>query len=423
MKSIIRHRAFALALAFLLITGIFAGGVYTGYAARSAHAAEEPAQFGLFWEAWDIVDQFFVDQDKIDPQKMTYGAIQGMLDSLGDVGHTVFFSPEEAKAQEEAMEGSFEGIGAYVDSRDGLIVIVAPIHGSPAEAAGILAGDIVVAVDGQDVTGMDQSEVVSLIRGPAGTSVTVSVIHPEQEEPVDIEIVRSEIKIDSVLWAPVPGTDYVYLQLTQFAADTGAELDAALKEINNLDPAGIILDLRNNPGGYLQEALKVGNEFLPRSAVILHQRDAKQEITTFRSRGRGDAEDIPMVVLINPGSASAAEIIAGALQENDRARLVGENTLGTGTVLQPFTLSDGSVIRLGVTNWLTPDHHLIKGEGVHPDVVVEQGPSVEMIDAVILGDMTPEELAASEDRQFAEALELLRTAPPADTSTAASPDN
>ncbi len=423
MKSIIRHRAVALTLALLLLTGVFAGGIYTGYAARSAHAAEEPAQFGLFWEAWDIVDEFFVDQDRIDPQKMTYGAIQGMLDSLGDAGHTVFFSPEEAQAQEEAMEGSFEGIGAYVDSQDGMIIIVAPIHGSPAEAAGILAGDIVVAVDGKEVIGMNQSEVVALIRGPAGTSVTLSVIHPEQDEPEDIEIVRSEIEIESVLWASIPGTDYVYLQLTQFAADTGAELDAALKEIAPLEPAGIILDLRNNPGGYLQEALKVGNEFLPRSAVILHQRNADQEVTTFRARGRGDAEDVPMVVLINPGSASAAEIIAGALQENERAQLVGENTLGTGTVLQPFTLSDGSVIRLGVTNWLTPDMNLIKGEGVHPNLVVEQGPAVEMIDAILLAELSAEDLAASEDRQFAEALKLLQDAAPAGTSTAASPDN
>ena len=261
--------------------------------------------------------------------------------------------------------------------------------------------------------GQEQWEIISKIRGPAGTAVLLNVIHPDEDKPVDVKVVRDKIDIDSVLWSRIPDTDLAYLQITQFAADTGSELIAALKEINAAadegDPIqGIVLDLRNNPGGYLQEAVRVGSQFLDEGEVILHSRDASDQIYTYYSIGEGLERETPMIVLVNEASASAAEIIAGALQENGRAELVGETTLGTGTVLHPFTLSDGSVIRLGVTNWLTPDKRLIKGQGVKPNVVVEQSPAVEMIDAITLEEMTAAELGESEDEQFAKALRLLQ---------------
>lgn len=420
-------RTLLAALIALLMFVSFAAGNVTGYLAQPAFAQEGPAkEFAVFWESWDLVEEFFVDQDRIDYQAMTYGAIQGMLDTLGDENHTVFFPPDVAKQQESSLEGSFEGIGAYVSQEEDVFKIVAPIHGSPAEAAGILAGDIVLAVDGQDITGVPEWEVISLIRGPSGSIVTLTVLHPEEEEPVDIDIERGRIDIDSVLWARVPGTDLVHLHVTQFAGDTSSELEKALQDILAEDSGGtpvtgIILDLRNNPGGYLQEALRVGSQFLPEQDIILHEKDAKEQITTYRSEGEGLARDIPMVVLINPGSASAAEIIAGALQENGRAKLVGEATVGTGTVLRPFSLSDGSVLRLGVTNWLTPEYNLIKGEGIQPDVTIEQNASVEMISSFLLEELDPREVRTHEDRQFQTAMLMLNllTKPPQEPQTQA----
>jgi carboxyl-terminal processing protease len=402
-KRTVRHLIFL--VVFLgSLGGAFVAGTVTGFSVRSASASDEPAQFGVFWEVWDLVDEYFVDQDMIDPTKMTYGAIHGMLATLGDENHTVFFSPEEAEQQAESMEGSFEGIGAYVEEKDGFVHIVAPIHGSPAEAAGILPGDKVLAVDGKDVGGLPEWEVVSKIRGPAGTTVMLTVLHVDTEEPVDISITRGTIDIESVTWARIPQTDFAYVKISQFADDTGAELQRVLEDVNDASTEqeikGILLDLRNNPGGYLSEALRVNNEFLPAGAVILHERNAEGEIKTWKSVGEGLAREIPIVALINEGTASAGEITAGALQENGRAKLLGQPTLGTGTVLQPFTLSDGSVVRLGVTNWLTPKQNLIKGEGIKPDISLAQDVSITMVDNYALEDVTLNDVIKQGDKQF-----------------------
>lgn len=400
------RQAIAAALFAVAIMAAFLGGTVTGFVARPVLAADRPSQFEVFWEAWDLVERYFVDQDAIDPVRMTYGAIQGMLATLGDQNHTVFFSPEVAQQQQSSLDGSFEGIGAYVEGTDSGFRIVAPIHGSPAEEAGILAGDIVLRVDGEDITGLPEWEIISRIRGPAGTTVVLTVLHPNEDEPVDITVVRGKIDVDSVTWARIPETNFVFLQISQFAADTGDELQRALEAMNAEVAAGnaidgILLDLRNNPGGYLQEALRVNSQFLEAGAVILHERDSSQQLRTYRSVGKGLAREIPMVALINQGTASAGEITAGALKENGRALLVGQPTLGTGTVLQPFTLSDGSVLRLGVTNWLTPNKNLIKGEGVAPNSRVEQDPAVRMIDAFELErSATLSEVLSKGDRQF-----------------------
>lgn len=413
MKLSVSKRVSSGLLIAVLMFGAFVAGNITGFQARAVYAqGEAPNEFGIFWEVWDLVDEYFVDQDRVDYKAMTYGAIQGMLDSLGDENHTVFFAPDVARQQESSLEGSFEGIGAYVSSEDGKFVIVAPIHGSPAEDAGLLAGDTVMAVDGTDITGMEEWEVIGLIRGPAGSTVVLTIIHPDTTEPVELPIRRGKIDVESVLWTRVPGTDLVHLQITQFAGDTSRELRAALRAIQmegeqGRPVAGILLDLRNNPGGYLQEALRVAGQFLPEGEVVLHERDAKDNLTTYRSQGEGLAREIPLVVLVNQGSASAAEIVAGALQENGRAKLVGAATVGTGTVLRPFTLSDGSVLRLGVTNWLTPEYNLIKGQGVKPDTIIEQETSVEMISQLLLEKLTEQEVRLHEDRQFQAGLLLL----------------
>ena len=322
--------------------------------------------------------------------------------------------PEEAEQQQSSLEGSFEGIGAFVGQEEGQFRIVAPIHGSPAEAAGILAGDVVLKVNGDDITGLPEWEIISRIRGPADTQVTLTVLHPEETDPVDVTVTRGKIEIDSVTWRRIPDTDFAYLQISQFAADTGNELQDALKAIqaeseSGAPIAGILLDLRNNPGGYLAQALRVNSQFLDKGKVILHERDAEGELRTYKSVGTGLGRSLPMIVMINEGTASAGEITAGALQENGRAKLVGETTTGTGTVLQPFTLSDGSVLRLGVTNWLTPDQNLIKNVGVKPDLEVAQEASVEMVDSFTIEEATLQELLDRADQQFNTALDELRT--------------
>src|SRR5690606_12801184 len=209
------------------------------------------------------------------PMRMTYGAINGMLATLGDDNHTIFFSPEEAEQQESQLEGSFEGIGAFVEGHETGFRIVAPIHGSPAEEAGILAGDIVLKVNGEDIGGIPEWEIISRIRGPAGTSVVLTVLHPNETEPTDITVVRGKIDVESVTWARIPETNYIYLQISQFASDTGDELQKSLEAIDAKVAAGeaidgVVLDLRNNPGGYLQEELRVDTQFLDAGKVILH---------------------------------------------------------------------------------------------------------------------------------------------------------
>lgn len=397
-------------LVFAMVAS-YGAGIFTGTGVRAVRAADEPTEFGVFWEAWDAVVDAFVDRDKIDYGDMTYGAIRGMLATLDDENHTMFFTPEEAAQEESSMEGSFQGIGAYVEQEDGIFRIVTPMHGSPAEEAGIVAGDVVLKVDGEDISGLPEWEVISKIRGPAGTKVVLTIQHPNEEETVEIEVTRGNIEIDSVLWAPIPGTSSVYLQITQFADDTATEVKSALEDIRAHRPAfkGMVLDLRNNPGGYVHILEQVSSQFLPEDTVIMYERDASGELETHLTRGEGLATEIPMVVLINPGTASAGEILSAALQQNDRAELVGETTTGTGTVLRPYYFSDGSMLRLGVTNWLTPDQSLLKDMGVTPDHEVTIDAEIPMIDAYALEEMDSAGVKATEDPQFKAALDLLKS--------------
>jgi carboxyl-terminal processing protease len=387
----------------------FVGGNISGYSIRSAQAAEvRPTEFAIFWEAWDYVVTHFVDRERVDFTAMTYGAIEGMLASLGDEGHTTFLPPDALKLHHTSLEGSFEGIGAYVSMEEGNVLIVAPINGSPAEQAGILAGDIILEVDGESVEGKSLDQVIFLVRGPADSQVVLTVRRPEVQDPVTVSITRDRIEVPSVSWSPIPNTDISYVSISQFTAGVDRELEAALREISEVRAnKGIILDLRNNPGGFLQQAIQTNSQFLPKGDLILIESDANQNQTVHRSRGLGYAREMPLIVLINKGTASAGEITAGALKENDRAFLIGETTFGTGTVLNQFGLSDGSAILLGVTNWLTPSGNLIKGQGVTPDLEVKQPASSKHVNADLLRNLTEDQFGTIEDAQFLKALEQL----------------
>ncbi|MDE0311977.1 MAG: S41 family peptidase [Caldilineaceae bacterium] len=395
---------------FWLMALAFVGGNISGFSIRSAMAAEErPSQFIVFWEAWDYVVAHFVDRERVDFSAMTYGAIEGMLASLGDEGHTTFLAPDAVKLHQTSLEGSFEGIGAYVSMEEGEVLIVAPIDGSPADQAGILAGDVILEVDGEPVEGKSLDQVIFLVRGPADSEVVLTVRRPEVQEPLQVSITRAQIEVPSVSWSPIPTTDLSYIKISQFTASVDRELEAALREISEAQKTnqGIILDLRNNPGGFLQQAIQANSQFLPKGDLILIESDANQNQTVHRSRGLGYARDMPLVVLINKGTASAGEITAGALKENKRALLIGETTFGTGTVLNQFGLSDGSAILLGVTNWLTPDGNLIKGQGVTPDLEVVQPAGSKHVSTELLRNLTAEQFGTIEDDQFLKALDYL----------------
>jgi len=408
-RTALARRVALLVLIFWLMALAFVGGNLSGYTMRSALAAgERPAEFGIFWQAWDYVVAHFVDRERVDFTAMTYGAIEGMLASLGDEGHTTFLPPDAVQLHQTSLQGSFEGIGAYVSMEEGNVTIVAPINGSPAESAGILAGDVIMEVDGESVEGKSLDQVIFLVRGPADSEVVLTVRRSDVDELVTVTIVRDRIEVPSVAWSAIPNTELAYISISQFTFGVDKELESALREITEANTyQGIILDLRNNPGGFLHQAIEANSHFLPRGDVILIEADAYDNQTVHRSRGWGYARQMPLIVLINEGTASAGEITAGALKENDRAVLIGETTFGTGTVLNQFNLSDGSAILLGVTNWLTPNGNLIKGQGIQPDIEVEQPASIRMTNADMLRSMTTDQLTALEDTQFLRALEQL----------------
>jgi carboxyl-terminal processing protease len=363
-------------------------------------------QFSIFWEAWELVERHYVDRSAVDPQEMTYGAIAGMIDSLGDDGHTRFMTPEELVLQSSDIAGRFFGIGAEIGQRDGHPVIVAPMDGSPAEQAGIQAGDIIVEVDGQPVAGMSLDQIVRMIRGPEGEPVRLAVIHPGQMELVEITIVRAQIEVNPVSWAMVPGTDIAHLRLSQFNANANDRLLQSMREIRDAGARAMVVDMRNNVGGLLDQAVLVTSQFVPEGNVVLEQ-DAQGNRRAIPVERGGVATDIPIVVLVNRGTASGAEIFAGAMQDHERGPVVGETTFGTGTVLSTFSLSDGSAMLLGTSQWLTPEGRQIWKLGITPDEELPLPLAVPPLRPRELEEMTPEEFMYSEDVQILRAVELL----------------
>ncbi|MEX1018765.1 MAG: S41 family peptidase [Litorilinea sp.] len=372
----------------------------------------EPTEFRVFWQAWNLVQQNFIDQDALDPETLTYGAIRGMVGALGDSGHTAFLTPEEREQQQTNLSGRFTGIGATVGVRDNLPVIVAPIDGYPAEAAGVRPGDIIMRVDGEDVTTLPLNDVVAKIRGPEGTEVVLSLMRPEENRTLEISIVRSEINVPAATWAMIPESSVALVRLSQFSANAGPSIVAAVEEAKTAGAESLIVDVRNNPGGLLTQAVAVTSQFLVEGNVLLEE-DAQGNRISYAVEPGGVATDLPLVVLINGGSASSAEILAGAIQDYDRGTLVGETTFGTGTVLQPYMLADGSALLLGTKQWLTPEGRLIRKQGIEPDNVVDVPLETPLLIPAELAQMGVEELWSSGDRQLLTALELLGVEIPA----------
>jgi carboxyl-terminal processing protease len=391
--SIVRNVILGVALGLFLASGLFGAGLFMGRnlpalpfvqaealpdvpllepmfelpAPTSAPPQTEDELFAPFWDAWDIVHREYMDP--VNDTELMRGAIRGMLDALGDP-HTGYMDPEEFRQANIPLAGQYEGIGAWVDAETDYLTIISPMPGSPAEEAGLQPGDQILAVDGEDMTDIRGDQVIRRVMGPAGSKVVLTIWREDENEIFDVEVTRREIIIPSLESEILEG-DIAYVHLFNFGEDTNRDLEAVLEDLLAEDPRGLILDLRGNGGGFLGTAVNVSSEFLS-SGLILTERFGDGTEREHEARRGGLATDIPMVVLINGGTASASEIVAGAIQDRDRGELIGTTSFGKGSVQNWIPLSgDGGAVRVTVARWYTPGDRLIDDEGLKPDVVVE----------------------------------------------------
>lgn len=356
---------------------------------QAATPDELQTLFAPFWEAWNIVHEQYVDQP-VDDLALMQGAIRGMMDALGDK-QTFYMEPRLYESETTSLQGEYEGIGAYVDTDGEYLTIVSPIQGSPAEAAGLLPGDKVIAIDGEDMTGVAPEQARLKVLGPVGTTITLTVTRDGEPEPLEFIITRAKITIRSAE-GKMLANGVAYIDINTFGERTTRELRSTLDQLLRQAPRGIIIDLRNNPGGYLTTAVEVSSEFIDRG-VILYEEYGDGRRVSHDALGNGEAVDLPIVVLINEGSASASEILAGALQDYGRAKLVGVKSYGKGSVQNWVPLSnDQGAARVTIARWLTPNERQIDQVGLTPDVVVE---------------MTPEDFEAKRDPQLDAAMETM----------------
>ncbi len=394
----------AFLLLLYLVLGMGAGVIFDRWVLLAFMPSNAVSDFRLMAQAWNTIQHYYVDRAAVKPKVLTYGAISGMVNALGDTGHSVFLSPDMVKQLHVAESGQLKGIGVEIQMKDQHVVVVAPIDNSPAQRAGLRSGDIIMSVDGRDIAGLPLNRVVERITGPVGTAVELAVLNPQTHRLRNVTIVRAAIKINNVTWQRLPGTEVADVRIASFNDGVADDLRGALAEIQQQRLQGLILDLRNNPGGVLDEAVAVASQFLANGNVLLI-RDAKGKITPVPVKPGGLATNIPMVVLINGGSASGAEIVAGALRDAHRAELIGETTFGTGTVLNEFPLIGGSALMLAIQEWLTPDGHSFWHKGIPPQIKVTLPPDVNPLIPAAERDMTAAELQSSNDKQLLRALE------------------
>lgn len=400
---------FYIALLFMVALMFFAGGIgFDRVILRGLNLrGGGELNTDLLEEARQVIQTNFVIREETSTENLENGALTGMVEILGDTGHSRFMTPAMVQEQHDYAAGEFEGIGAYVEMRDGFATIVSPIDNSPAQAAGVQPGYIVLEVDGVDMAGRTLQDVVSYILGPAGTDVAITFFDPSTGENVIMTIRRARIELQNVTWMMLPGTSLALIRLAGFSRGVGDDVADAINAASAEGATGLIFDLRNNPGGLLDEAVHVAGQFLPPESVVVLRQDADGNVREEKSSRKDVGSTLPTIVLVNQGSASASEIVSGALQDHQRATLVGETTFGTGTVLNEFPLSDGSAILLAIEQWLTPDGRVIWREGIVPDEVVELTGPVRLITPENSRNMTAEQLAESDDVQLARAIELL----------------
>ena len=326
-----------------------------------------PEEIATVWEVWSLLTEQHVDRQDFDPGVFDEAAVRGLIEGLGDP-HSGYVPPEAFEIENQDLYGSFEGIGARVEMRpDGKLLIVAPIKGSPAEAAGIKPGDLVLEVNGESIVGLSLLEAVNKIRGPKGSEVRLLVKHLTEASEVEIIVVRDTIPLESVLVRSRPEDRFAHIRLSTFYANTADELAEAIREAQANGAEGLILDVRDNPGGLLSSVIDVTSMFLEDGSLILYELDGEGDRDNHMARNAGEFADIPLVVLANGYSASASEIVVGAIQDHGRAQVVGSTTFGKGSVNILRRLSNGGGLYMTIAKWYTPSGRLIEGNGVEPD--------------------------------------------------------
>lgn len=369
----ITHILLVASVAVLLFGGGYSFGKYQSAQEQKKLFSQRNIDFTLFWSVWDTVSKKYVDQSKLDHKKMYLGAIKGMVAAIEDP-YTFFLNTDENQQSKDDLGGKFEGIGAQLGLKDNLIVVIAPLKNSPAERAGLLAGDIIYKVDGTETKDMPLTKVVSLVRGDRGTKVVLSVVRSGKQ--MEFSVVRDVIHVESV--ELVYDKNIAHLKLNQFGDKTVDEWETKVREIKEKwekrEIQGLVLDLRDNPGGYLESSVYLAGEFLPAGKIVVKQESVVYESKSYTVNRQGKLLDIPMVVLVNKGSASASEILAGALADHDRAVLIGEKTFGKGSVQEAIDLGEGAGLHVTVAKWVLPGGEWINGKGIEPRIKIENTP-------------------------------------------------
>ncbi len=354
--------------------------------------ADQPqtVDYNLLWDAIDVVNKKYIDAP-LNEQDVLYGAIKGAVESAGDP-YTTFFKPSDLENFQISLRGSFEGIGAEIGKRDGNLVIIAPLADTPAERAGILAKDIIIKVDGESTADWSVEKAVTKIRGPRGAKVILTIFREGRNLPFDVEIIRGKIELKSVTWKfkEVEGKKIAIIKIARFGEDTKALFDKAVNEILTKSADGIVLDLRNNPGGFLRTSVEIASNWISLGTVVVREERNSGEPTEYKSLGNSRLVGIKTVVLINGGSASASEILTGALQDYGIATIIGEKSFGKGSVQELVDLKDGSAVKVTIARWLTPNGRNINKDGLKPDIEVK---------------LTEEDMKENRDPQLDKALE------------------
>ena len=377
----------------ICFAGCFALGAWVGVTKIAYHVPQPGTiDFSLFWDAYNKLQQNFIDPSKITDQKIIYGAIAGMTNSLGDP-YTDFFNPDQAKQFQQDLSGSFEGIGAEIGIKKDLLTVIAPLKGSPAEKAGLRSGDIIVKIDGKDATNMTADEAVTLIRGPKGTSVILTILRDGWNNTKDIKITRETIKVPSIDWS-IKNGDVAYIQIHQFDDTLSSDFQTAALQILQSPAKKIVLDLRGNPGGYLETAQNIAGWFLQKGqTVTIEDFGKRKQQQSYKTDGNSALINYPIVVLIDQGSASASEILAGALRDDRNIKLIGNKSFGKGSVQEVINLRGGSFLKITIAHWLTPKGSSISEVGLAPDIKV---------------DITDQDIQAKKDPQLDKALEIIK---------------
>lgn len=380
--------AFAYGLGWQLSRSEFSFDTHAG-SPRLSIREKQPPNFSdvdltLFWQVWDMLDQYYIDKTALDREKMVEGAISGMVSALGDP-YTAFLPPQQNKTAKEELEGSFEGVGIQLGFKEKRLVVIAPLTDMPAFQAGVKAGDYIAKINGKETGAMTLPEAVSAIRGPKGSTVVLTIIREGEQNPRDFSVIRDTIRIKSV--EVTYQKDIALIKLTRFADGTQEEWNDAVQKLLVQRSKTIVLDVRNNPGGYLDASVHVAADFFEDGVVVQKEHSSgKIDIRNVKRPGR--LRSIPVVVLVNKGSASAAEIVAGAIQDRSRGKLVGEQSFGKGSIQEVRELSKGAGIHITTEKWLLPSGKWINGTGLTPDIVVaaadNEGEDVQLEKAVSL---------------------------------------